>query len=127
MITWEHWCNDNLFEYPILTDCQGYPFNMARIFPIKQREVRDVYNYLKDNPKVTHARIFGSSTTMKCTWESDLDVCIKVTSDCTDWDKGDISAHIARLCKNDADILWWDDIKFGTDLYANIRRGVILF
>lgn len=126
-ITWEQWCYDNVFEYPILEDCKGYPFNMARIYPIKQREVRDVYLYLKDHPKVARARVFGSSTNMKCDWDSDLDVCIKVTTECTEWDRGEISAHIVNMCKNGADVLWWDDIKYGTELYANIRRGVILF
>lgn len=47
--TWDRWCQDNKFLYPILDDLKQYEFEfeMERIYPLKQREVFAVYNVLK--------------------------------------------------------------------------------
>lgn len=124
---WEQWCEDNLFLYPVLPDCQGLPFEIARIYPLKQREVRDVYNYLSKNKFVKGVWVFGSSANMKCTIDSDLDLAIETVDSCTPEERGKISVALPSTCKNGCDIIWWDTVKYGSKLYGQIRKGVRLF
>lgn len=122
--TWSDWCLRNPMIFPVLPDCAGYPFEMSRIYPTKQREVRAVYELLKPLAFIKRVFIFGSSTNNKCTLQSDLDIVIE--SDLTESieDRACIQKHLYVLCKNGYDLLWMEDVHYGTDLYANMNRGV---
>ena len=126
--TWDRWCQDNKFLYPILDDLKQYEFEfeMERIYPLKQREVFAVYNVLKNNPKIKSAWVFGSSTSMKCTMDSDLDIAIQY-EDCSDSELTKLHHDIRVLCKNGCDIVYINDIKGGSKRFGQIRRGVKLF
>lgn len=125
--TWDQRCDDHTLHFGVWDNCKGYPFLMERVYPMKQREVRDIYLAMKDNPKVKSVRIFGSTTNMKCHVGSDTDICVEVTDDCTEADMTEIHNTLHSICRNDCDILWWHNFLKGTRIYGNIRRGIVLF
>ncbi len=122
--TWEDWCDDHIVLFPVLADCKGLPFDISRVHPIKQREVRDVYNLLRVNNNVLRVWVFGSAANMKCVWESDLDLAIEVSEDCTAIERSNISADIGELCVNGHDVVWWDSLRYGSKFYGKVMRGV---
>lgn len=63
---------------------------------------------------------------MKCTMDSDLDIAIQY-EDCSDSELTKLHHNIRVLCKNGCDILYLNDIKFGSKIFGQIRRGVKLF
>lgn len=53
------------------------PFlNCERIYPIQQRKVKELVEYLKNNKNIISIIIFGSSVTDKCHIGSDVDIYI---------------------------------------------------
>ena len=52
--------------------------NCKYIYPIQQRKVLELINYLKTNENVKKIIIFGSSVTNKCRAMSDVDIYIEL-------------------------------------------------
>lgn len=57
------------------------PFeNCDRVYPIQQRKVRELIDDISQNPEVEQIRVFGSSVTEKCHMNSDVDLCVSMSS-----------------------------------------------
>lgn len=58
------------------------PFmNANRIFPLQQKRVKQMVDYLSQDPNVQSITIFGSSITPQCHNNSDLDMYVEVKED----------------------------------------------
>lgn len=123
-VDWEDYCLKNPVDFPVLPDCQTDEFNIKRIHPYKQHEVLAIQRYLKTVSFVTFAQVFGSSTNMKCTWHSDVDIAIGTSGEETRAENNDMVRNVYELCENGCDVLDWAHIDVGTKIYANINRGV---
>lgn len=121
---WEERCRLVKYVYPIVKGCEGMPFEMSRVYPLKQRGVKTIYETLKDNPFIKGVTIFGSSISQKCTYESDIDVALSVTENCTDRDKIRIVNTIQEKLDWQCDILWADKISDLNDIYYEIKEGL---
>lgn len=58
------------------------PFeNCEYIYPIQQRKVKELVDYLKNNKNIKSIIIFGSSVTNKCHIGSDVDIYVTLKKD----------------------------------------------
>jgi len=55
--------------------------NINHIHPLQQKRVEDIINALKEFAEVQNITIFGSSTTYKCNYDSDIDVYVELDKD----------------------------------------------
>lgn len=59
--------------------CIDRPFsNCERIYPIQQRKIRALIDYLSGNSNVELITVFGSSVTNMCHIDSDVDIYVKL-------------------------------------------------
>lgn len=125
MWTWEERCELIKYLYPIVDGCGGVPFDMRKVYPIKQREVKKIYEFLKTQESVEQAYIFGSSISMKCTQRSDTDIGIRLRPEFNYTEiRSYLRSHIHDYCPHDCDILWINDLKPSEKIYENIMKGV---
>ncbi len=109
------------FPVTIHTDCK----NICRIYPLKQRQVSDIYQAAKAFPEIKRILIFGSSVTPRCRIDSDLDICIDETS-------GD-GKKIFDMQKAMGDISGWncDIVMFGNlgekMKETVVKEGVVIY
>lgn len=58
------------------------PFkNCELVYPIQQRKVKELVDYLKNNKNIKSIIIFGSSVTNKCNIDSDVDIYVVMEKD----------------------------------------------
>lgn len=113
------------YIFPAIAGCDSYDFR--RIHPLKQRAVYCIYEALKDNRYVEGMILFGSSVTVCCNRNSDIDLAVELRSDClTNEARNEVSEIIQNACGYGADIIWTDHIKENSAIDANIKRGVRL-
>ena len=122
--TWED-TKDKVYIFPVIEKTDA--FDISRVHPLKQKEVIDVYNAVKDDDRIESIELFGSGTGIRCCRVSDVDFCVKlkegfVTSEA----KNEISEKIQEACGYDADILWADRITPGSTIDINIKKGVMI-
>lgn len=89
------------------------------IHPYKQQKVEELLSYVRDRyPQITAVVVFGSSTKMTCSEESDLDILI-----CGDKDKQFIPPM------NDVyDVVFAQSIPLDARLWDEIERdGVLVY
>jgi len=108
------------YEFPIIVKSN---INLKRIHPLKQRIVNNIYESLKDNKQIEEVYIFGSSTTIRCNKNSDIDIAIRLIND-TKENKEVISDVINNICNYNCDIIWLNSIEKETKLYKNVERGL---
>lgn len=99
--------------------------DMSRIYPTKQRMVKSVIDQIRGDLRISSVRLFGSSITMRCSRESDLDFAIGLVEN-TDSARNDISEKIQLCCEWEADILWLDRLTSDDRIYENIMNGLVL-
>ena len=111
------------YSFPIVIgDCD---WDVSSIHPLKQRTVAAIRTALADDDRVESVVVFGSATTIRCNKKSDVDVAVNLREGCADkHNKNEISEIIQEICGYNADVLWMDRIKPGSQLYGNIERGV---
>lgn len=109
------------FIFPLIQESDGY--DARRIHPLKQRTIFDIYMALKNDKRVKRVILFGSSTTIRCTNKSDIDLAVEL-QDTSDENKNAISELIQKLVDWKADIIWMDRVEDGSKLSLNIMRGV---
>lgn len=119
-VDWEHYCMDNPVVHKFVLR-QDMPFNLARIHPLKQKEVCEAYFILKKY-NVEKAYVFGSASNMKCTIDSDTDFAIGCE---VNWAmRSEILGELNRVCENGVDIIWLEGVKRFSNLHGSIARGV---
>lgn len=99
--------------------------DMSRVYPTKQQAVKNVLAALRDDKRVSSLRLFGSSITMACHKDSDIDFAVGI-NDVSRETRNDISEKIQLACDWGADIIWMDHILTTDRIYDNIMKGVIL-
>lgn len=118
-ISWQDMCDMMVMHCRVLPDCVGVP-NIDRIYPLKQRIVRDIYNKLKDLGTVEELWIFGSSTQMRCNIHSDIDIAYRVKDNCED----NIHWVLVGCDPNGYDLIDLSRIDAHSKLYGQILKGV---
>ena len=81
LVSFKTHCLWNIYHFRVLPDIPEVPFDMSRVYPLKQREVYKIYKLTKDLPFIKHVWIFGSSVRMDCDIRSDTDIMIETTFD----------------------------------------------
>ena len=120
--TWAE-CKKHRYRFPVRFSCEGY--NASRIHPLKQKDTMAVYNCVKDNSDILSLVLFGSSPTICCRVDSDLDFAVELRQDALNRDtKNAVSEQIQEACGYTADIIWMDRVDRSSKLYENICRGV---
>lgn len=124
--SWEEKKNKK-FYFPIIVNNENYQCNM--IHPMKQKQVNDIYNYVKNNNCIEKVIIFGSAVNIRCNKKSDLDIAIKIKSECFDKENQNIiSELIQEICNYNSDIIWLNTLDLKSKLYNNINlKGVKIY
>lgn len=99
--------------------------DMSRIYPTRQKMVKNVIDLIRKDKRLSTVLLFGSSITMRCHKKSDLDFAVGLKT-CTDSDKNEISENIQQLCEWGADILWLDRINSSDRIYNDIMNGLVI-
>ncbi len=99
--------------------------DMRRVFPTKQRQVRDIHNEFKSDKRISSIMVFGSAVSDRCHQGSDIDILVRLKDECVDVkNKNDISEMIQNICDWNADVLWFDRIEETDRIYKKILEGV---
>lgn len=99
--------------------------DMSRIYPTKQAFVKRVLIQLRSDKRIKSLRLFGSSITMACHKDSDIDFAIDL-SDKTSESRNAISEKIQVACEWGADIIWMDHLTSEDKIYKDIMKGMVL-
>lgn len=114
------------YSFPIVV--KNKEFEINRIHPLKQKEVVTIYNTIKNNKKINSLIVFGSSTTIRCNKNSDIDICIELNKDkINNETKNEISELLQEKLNYNLDIIWKDRLTKNTNIYKNIERGVKIY
>lgn len=62
--------------FQVVPECVGYPFNVQRIYPTRQKVVCDIYDLLVSDCSVEKLWLFGSSSNASCMPYSDIDLAL---------------------------------------------------
>lgn len=111
------------YRFPVVVNCDA--IDMSRIYPTKQKLVKEIHDALVPDKCVVSAMLFGSSIKMSCTSESDTDITIRLSNDAYTHDnRNRISETVQEICDWKADILWFDSISPSDRIYHDICKGV---
>ena len=92
--------------------------NCEYIYPIQQKKVLQIIEYLKNNKYVNKIIIFGSSVTEKCTINSDVDIYVELTKNMNIF-KDKYFNFIYDL---------WTNFQVDEKLYKEIKeKGVVVY
>lgn len=117
-LSWPIKCDMVVMHCHVLEDCIGVP-NIDRIWPLKQRIVRDIYNKLAPMGIVSELWVFGSSTQERCNIYSDLDIAYKIKSGYQD----NISDLLHGCDPNGYDLIDLNHVPVNSLLYGQILKG----
>lgn len=110
-------------EFPgvVKSNCR----NIRRVYPLKQRQVAQIYDEAGKHDIIKRIIIFGSSVTSKCHADSDLDICID--ADVSDGMKVyELQKRIGNICDWNCDILMYSNL--GNRLKNTIdKEGVVIY
>lgn len=110
-------------HFPVIVDDEI--LDMSRIYPTKQNQVKEVIDNLRTNKYVKDLYLFGSSISMACNKDSDIDFAVGLTSDELNV-KNSVSEKIQRICGWNADIIWINHLDPNERLYKEIQKGLVL-
>ena len=113
----------NRVRFPIVAN-DDY-VDMSAIYPTKQILVKQVVNRLRSDGRVLTLRLFGSSISMACHKDSDLDFAVEISNPSTE-SRNEISEMIQEASNWGADIIWLDRLKTDERIYKDIMRGLVL-
>lgn len=109
------------FPVTIRTKCP----NIDRIYPLKQKQVSEIFDRARQFEIIRKITVFGSSVTPKCTIDSDLDLCID--ADISDGLQiFEMQKAFGEVCDWNCDILMYPNI--GEALRETIQKeGVVIY
>lgn len=111
------------YTFPIVVSRSGV--RMEHIYPTKQEIAAKIHDALSPRNDILSVMLFGSSISMRCTYDSDTDLAIRLNeSENTKEKREEISELVQELCDWKADILWFDRISPNDRVYHDICRGV---
>lgn len=114
---------DTKVHFPII--CADENVDMSRIYPTKQVAVKRVLDNLRGDENVLSLRLFGSSITMACHKDSDLDFAVGLRKSSRDL-CNEVSEKIQKACDWGADIIWLDRLTQSDLIYKDIMKGLVL-
>ena len=83
---------------------------------------------MKEYSFIKKVIIFGSSTTIRCNKDSDIDLAIEMDKDYYNLDnKNMISEKVQEVTNYNSDVLWINNEKEGTQILENINKGVVIY
>lgn len=123
--SWENFCYTHTFIFPIIVDSDFKEIN--RIHPLKQKAVTAIHDALRDDADVKQAIVFGSSTSLKCNPQSDIDLYISIDSPSNEkmnrvLDKIDSAEGLTYRY----DVIWGHRLNKTDKICQKIKRGVAL-
>ena len=98
---------------------------IERVHPLQQRYAKKIHDVLVNDCRVKRVILFGSSTNMRCTIHSDLDLLV-VMHDVSNQAKLSVSEMIQEACDWKADIVWYDRLCANERIVEEARMGVII-
>ena len=111
------------YSFPVLVKRTGV--KMEHIYPTKQKLVASIHDALTPRTEVCSVMLFGSSVSMRCTYDSDTDLAIRLNDSFNTREvRNDISELVQEICEWNADILWFDSLSPSERVYHDICRGV---
>ena len=111
------------YSFPVLEERPGV--KMEYIYPTKQKLIANIHDVLQERDEIVAVMLFGSSISMRCTFESDTDLAIRLHSEKNTTDvRNDISEIVQEICDWKADIIWFDRITPSDHIYHDICKGV---
>lgn len=110
-------------HFPVI--CHDEIVDMSRIYPTKQELVKNVLSNIRSDGRVDSLRLFGSSITMACNRESDVDFAVGLKDTSMDA-RNEISEKIQTACNWEADIIWLDHLSPSDRILPNIMKGLVL-
>lgn len=111
------------YSFPVLYPRRGV--KMEHIYPTKQKLVAKLHDVLTPRDEILAVMLFGSSISMRCTYDSDTDLAIRLNESFNTTEiRNDISEIIQNICDWNADILWFDRISSEDRVYHDICKGV---
>ena len=112
--------------FKVVPECLGYPFDVSRIFPVRQRDICNIYDTLAADSSVVSAWVFGSSSNASCLPKSDIDMAVKLKNQSIqEW------SRVCQLIRSAApdyeyDFVDIDDVRPYSELHESIAKGVRL-
>ena len=106
--------------------------NVSYIHPLKQKIVSEIVKKAKEDKYVRSLRIFGSSVSNRCDFQSDLDLCIDWKIDCYDKDGVLVPetvaflSEVSRLTEGHCDVVHLGYLN-GTVVKEDAEKGVIVY
>ena len=114
------------YVFPIIVKNSNY--DVSRIHPLNQKKIDIVFNIVNDDSRINKVIVFGSSTTIRCNKNSDVDIYISLYSkDINNKNKNEISETIQNKLNYNADIIWADRVANESQLYKNIMKGETIY
>lgn len=109
------------FPVTVKTKCK----NISRVYPLKQKQVAEIFDRASGFDIIRRIFVFGSSVTSKCNIDSDLDLCID--ADTSDGMKVyEMQRAFGEACAWNCDILMYSNI--GKTLRDTVQKeGVIIY
>lgn len=114
---------DAQIHFPVIAEDDV--IDMSRIYPTKQRVIKDMVEQLRGDIRLKSLVLFGSSITIRCNKDSDIDLAIGL-KECTEKVKNEISERVQLACDWGADILWMDRLSSEDRVYQDIMKGLTL-
>lgn len=118
-----HERKSNEVHFPIIIPDEK--IDMSRIYPTQQACIKKIISELRSDSRVECLRLFGSSISMACHRDSDIDLAVGLSAP-TNNAKNEISEKIQLACNWNADILWMDRLSPTDRVYGDIMKGLVL-
>lgn len=100
---------------------------LKHIFPLMQKQVQTVIDISATLPEIKRVIVFGSSVTMNCGIDSDLDIAVDAPYICDEDDFLKLVRPIRRAVTVDSDILHYNNIKNTILLKEIDSKGVEVY
>lgn len=99
--------------------------DMSRIYPTKQQQIKNILLEIRNDTQLKSLHLFGSSITMLCNKDSDIDLAIEI-NELSNKTRNEISEKIQLACNWNADIIWMDHLSKNDRIYKDIMNGLKL-
>lgn len=111
------------YRFPVIVNNEYV--DMSRVHPLKQKVIARLGEKLSDDINIATIMLFGSSITMQCNLQSDIDLAVRLKDSEASTDiKNSVSEKIQDICEWKADIIWYDRISKSDRIYHDICKGV---
>lgn len=91
--------------------------NINHIHPLQQHRVEEIIKALEEITEVNKIVVFGSSTTYKCNYESDIDLYVELDKDIN-----------AKKYDVDCPVDYWTNFTVSKEMLAEInKKGVVVY